>query len=313
MRPKGPFIGARERIHPVLGGIPAAGRQPPPAPSAAHRVTATIADWPQAAAEPDAELRSRSRRARDPATTSAAAARTMLKSDEAVLELGDHRGRRVLGGALPDAAMDGGDEIQDPGADGDRQRRRSRQSRGDRSIDAAARRERHGQPGIEHVTGDDREQLWRMDMTAVAIVQSPTAISGADRRDAASPPAAPSALTPMRDRPASDAAAPSSSAPLSRSSRHEPDGDERQQEGGGQLAGAERRRPDADERRERLADPRAPCRSAAQLRRMSGRRADERHADERARSATSITHQELAARAAPATPCAAASMTACAT
>ena len=45
-----------------------------------------------------------------------------VEPHEPVLELRDHRRRRVAGGALPDPALHGGDEVDDPGADRDAER-----------------------------------------------------------------------------------------------------------------------------------------------------------------------------------------------
>ena len=42
-----------------------------------------------------------------------------VEPHEPVLELGDHRRRRVAGDPLPDPALHGGDEVDDPGADRD--------------------------------------------------------------------------------------------------------------------------------------------------------------------------------------------------
>ena len=73
-----------------------------------------------------------------------------VEPHEAVLELGDHRGRRVAGGALPEAAVHGGDEVEDPRADGDAER----QDRGGRRMLGERRGrggERDRQPGVQQV------------------------------------------------------------------------------------------------------------------------------------------------------------------
>ena len=73
-----------------------------------------------------------------------------VEPHQAVLELGDHRGRRVAGRALPDAAVDGRDEVEDPRAD----RHAERDDRGGRRMLGQRRRrggERDRQPGVQHV------------------------------------------------------------------------------------------------------------------------------------------------------------------
>ena len=190
-----------------------------------------------------------------------------------MLELGDHRGGCVAGGALPEAALNGAEEVQDPRADGDGEgedggggrvfgERRGRGAEGD------------GQQRVQDVTGKQRGKFGRPERAAIELPKQQRDEGGRHREQPAgeedqrlrryAPERAHALLQLQLHR-----------AALAVAGQHA-DGDERQQEDGGQFAGAESGSPDADERGERLATL-----AGADLR-VRADRADERDADERA-------------------------------
>ena len=190
------LVGFGKRVHAVLGQIPArrrdAGRD-------------DDQRRPQRG-ERDRFLRRAGAPARRAAARSAANARPgrhqrerdqhHVEPDQAVLKLRDHRRRRVTGGALPDAALHGGDEVEDPGADrhAERQDRRGRRMLGHRRRRG---RERDRQAGVQQVAERDRRQFRRVDAAAVAFPQHDAATNGAS--DATSqPPSSTIALAATR-------------------------------------------------------------------------------------------------------------------
>ena len=150
------LVGFGERVDAVLGRDPSSCRRSvhdrrPPRPRAPRAPT----DSRSAARDRDAEPHPDRRRDARPRSDQRQRDEHDVEPDEAVLELGDHRRRRVAGGALPEAALDGGDEVDDPGADGDAQRQDRRGGRmlGQRR---GRRGERDGQPGVQQVTEQRR-------------------------------------------------------------------------------------------------------------------------------------------------------------
>ena len=221
----------------------------------------------------------RSRRGRGRRRSSASAISTTSSRIEAVLELGDHRRRRVAGGALPDAALDRRDEVEDPGADRDAER----QDRGRRRMlgDRRGRRPRARSSGRRSAGGRATTvaSSGAIDAAAVAAPQDDRERAARATRSASRR----AARAPWRDMRASagiGCCSSSFSAPLCRSPATSRIADERQQERGRQLARAERRRPDADQRRERFADAGRGAVQPAQLG-VGPHGADERDADER--------------------------------
>ena len=109
------FVRFGERVGPAFGGVPAGGRERArDHRGRAHRKQAGGVERPppDRDAQPDPDRRQRQsrqhQRGRD---------EDDIEANQAVLEFGDHRRRRVRGRALPDAAVNGGDEVDDPGAD----------------------------------------------------------------------------------------------------------------------------------------------------------------------------------------------------
>ncbi len=195
-----------------------------------------------------------------------------------MLELGDHRRRRVAGGTFPEAALHRGDEVDDPGTDGHAERKDGGGRRVLRDR-CSGRAERDAEAGIEHVPASTVAISGEVDRTTIATPQQ-TAMSGA--ADAMSHPASSaSAFAAIRR----FAGMRLLQLDLQRAAlsvaTHQPDRDEGQQKGGCQLAGAERRRPDPDERREGFAYTGGRSVEAARFR-VGPHGADERDADERA-------------------------------
>ena len=126
----------RERVHAVLREVPAR-RQRSVQATIAAAASASTADRLVGAA------RGRRRRGASRSPRPRARARRATQRDQhdvephqPVLELGDHRGRRVAGDALPQPAVHRGDEVDDPGAD----RHAQRHDRGRRRMIGQRRR-----------------------------------------------------------------------------------------------------------------------------------------------------------------------------
>ena len=120
-----------------------------------------------------------------PEAMSVAATSTTDEPDEAVLELGHHRRRRVAGRSLPPAAVDGRDEAQDPRAHrrAERQDGRRRWVLGDRGHGGG---QRDGEAGVQQVSQSPAaSQLGRVDPAAVALPED----DGDNRRQRRDDPA----------------------------------------------------------------------------------------------------------------------------
>ena len=151
-----PLVGFGERVAAVLGmsQLVLTSVHDSAAAAASAAEPDRLADAaPHRDAETEPDCRERQARAR-----SAQRDQHDVEANEAVLKLGDHRRRRVPGGALPDPALYGGDEIDDPGSyrDAERQDRGGGRMLGERR---RGRGECDRQPGVQEVTDSDRREL----------------------------------------------------------------------------------------------------------------------------------------------------------
>ena len=243
------FVRLRKRVRAALGGVPAgrrerAGEDRGGGDGAPRNGLANAATYCDARTDPDGGDRraggDQDRRDQHD-----------VELDEAVLKGCDHRRRRVAGGALPHAALHGGDEIQDPRADGDAQREDRGGGRmfADCSHDGG---ERDRQARVQQMADRHCRHLRRVDAAAVTFPEHDRGARGNRRGDPrdrqhqrlrGNPREGGNRMLRLDLQRAALAVA-----------GDEANRDEREQEDGRDLARAESRRPDAGERRERLAD-----------------------------------------------------------
>ena len=192
MLPQRGFVRLGERVHPVFRSVPAdvreRARENQRGCDAAHRDR--LARPPiEADTEPHPDGRQR-----QPCRDQHHRDEHCIESNQTVLEFRDHRRRCVRSDPLPDAALHGGDEADDPGADRHAQGhdRRGRRMLGHRR---GRGRQRHCQARVQHVP-DARSNPAPADTrcprtTATAKWRSPQPQARPSRRRAARRPLPP--------------------------------------------------------------------------------------------------------------------------